>query len=101
MHTSKVHLTAALIAAVATLGACAPATATGGGVDSGPGADLYENHCLECHESTVHVRERHAARTFEEVQRWVRRWAQYRELDWNEDEIRAVSTYLNERYYRY
>lgn len=61
---------------------------------------LYENHCQDCHLSTVHIRSQRRADTLESLQAWVRRWAEDRELGWDDEAIRAVVDYLNQRYYR-
>ncbi len=61
---------------------------------------LYENHCQGCHQSTVHIRSQRRADSLESLQAWVRRWAEDRELGWDEEAIRAVVDYLNQRYYR-
>ncbi|OGI44905.1 MAG: hypothetical protein A2150_03235 [Candidatus Muproteobacteria bacterium RBG_16_64_11] len=61
---------------------------------------LYENHCQGCHQSIVHIRSQRRADSLESLQAWVRRWAEYRELGWDEEAIRAVVDYLNQRYYR-
>ncbi|MBI5611442.1 MAG: hypothetical protein HY942_00015 [Gammaproteobacteria bacterium] len=61
---------------------------------------LYENHCQGCHQSTVHVRSQRRADSLESLQAWVRRWAEYRELGWDDEAIRAVVDYLNQQYYR-
>ncbi len=65
------------------------------------GRALYENHCLECHESGVHVRARRKARSVAAIDGWVRRWAAYLELDWTEEEFGLVRDWLNGRYYGY
>jgi cytochrome c5 len=61
---------------------------------------LYENHCQGCHQSTVHIRSQRRADSLESLQAWVRRWAEDRELGWDEEAIRAVVDFLNLRYYR-
>lgn len=62
---------------------------------------LYENHCHRCHESLVHIREAHKAKTYEDVQYWVGRWAQELDVKWSADEIDSVVQYLNNMYYHY
>ena len=62
---------------------------------------LYENHCLSCHESMVHIRNAHKAKTFTDVQYWVGRWAQELEIKWSADEIDAVVQHLNDTFYHY
>ena len=60
---------------------------------------LYENHCLGCHESVVHVRERRQVKSLTEVQAQVARWSSYQNLRWNKEDVGEVVRYLNERYY--
>lgn len=62
---------------------------------------LYENHCQSCHTSLVHIRERHSARSLEDVRQWTRRWSRELHLPWSAEDIDDVSRYLNARYYRY
>jgi hypothetical protein len=62
---------------------------------------LYENHCLSCHASVVHIRDRHRAGSLVEVREWTRYWARELRLPWSEEEIDDVSHYLDARYYRY
>ena len=62
---------------------------------------LYENHCLSCHTSVVHIRDRRSARSLEDIRKWTRRWAGELHLPWSAEEIDDVSHYLNARYYRY
>lgn len=62
---------------------------------------LYENHCRKCHESQVHIRENHKARSFADVQGWVMKWQTHENLDWKADEILDVARYLADRYYKF
>jgi len=62
---------------------------------------LYENHCLSCHESLVHIRQDHKAKTYEDVQYWVGRWAVELDVKWSADEIDAVVQHLNDTFYHY
>ena len=62
---------------------------------------LYENHCISCHESTVHIREAHKAKAYADIQYWVGRWAEDLDLKWSADEIDAVVQYLNDTFYHY
>ena len=65
------------------------------------GQMLYENHCQECHTSIVHVQERRRARSMNDLEHWVRRWASELKLHWRADEISDVVDYLNQRYYKF
>lgn len=62
---------------------------------------LYENHCTSCHESLVHIRERHTVTSLPQLQAQVRRWADYAKLKWGKDEVEDVVRYLNNRHYRF
>jgi mono/diheme cytochrome c family protein len=61
---------------------------------------LYENHCQDCHRSTLHVREQRRAATRTALRGWVAHWAQETRLDWSGADIDDVTDYLNRRYYR-
>jgi Raf kinase inhibitor-like YbhB/YbcL family protein len=63
------------------------------------GRMLYENHCLACHESTVHIRANNKAHSQPEVLFQVARWAGDLQLGWQGDEIGDVSHYLYRRFY--
>ena len=39
------------------------------------GQALYENHCMSCHEATVHTREAHRATSLADLRRWVATWS--------------------------
>jgi mono/diheme cytochrome c family protein len=60
---------------------------------------LYENHCTECHESTVHVREHTKVKSLADLDAFVRRWSDYRKLGWGDAEVGAVREYLNLTFY--
>jgi mono/diheme cytochrome c family protein len=62
---------------------------------------LYENHCMGCHISTVHVREQRKSKTPAEVRAWILRWSAELKLGWSEDELADVYRYLNNRYYKF
>ena len=65
------------------------------------GKALYANHCLSCHESIVHIRDRKKAKTIEQLKSLVIRWANTTTLNWQQEEIDDVANYLNVRFYGY
>lgn len=69
--------------------------------DSVRGKLLYENHCLDCHESVVHMRDNHKVKSLDDLRAQVIRWAQDQKLEWGEVEVSDVVDYLDERYYHY
>ena len=68
---------------------------------SSRGELLYLNHCLVCHESNVHIREKHNAINFSAIQGEVTRWAKELQLKWSPLDVQNVADYLNNRYYHY
>ena len=68
---------------------------------SSRGELLYLNHCLECHESNVHIRNTQKAETINAIRGEVTRWAKQIELKWTLRDIEDVVDYLNNRYYHY
>jgi mono/diheme cytochrome c family protein len=68
---------------------------------SSRGELLYLNHCLICHESNVHIREKHSAINIGAIRGEVTRWAKELQLKWSPRDIEDVVDYLNNRYYRY
>ena len=62
---------------------------------------LYENHCMACHESVVHIRTRQQARTLPALRTQVQHWARYMQLRWGDEEIEEVVDHLNSQYYKF
>ena len=62
---------------------------------------FYENHCRDCHESNVHIREVQAARSLEAVRTQVERWQAVLKLEWSAEDVGDVAEYLNATWYHY
>lgn len=65
------------------------------------GQMLYENHCLSCHESIVHIRAKQRTRSLAELHGTVVHWAGYLGLRWGRDEVEDVVNYLDSHYYKF
>lgn len=65
------------------------------------GALLYDTHCIECHTAQVHWRDRQQARDWATLKAEVFRWQAAARLAWSEDEVDAVTDYLNDTIYRF
>lgn len=65
------------------------------------GKALYENHCVGCHEDTVHQRDAHKAKTLADIQQFVARWEKAQGLKWGDEERADVASYVNSKYYNY
>ncbi|MBO9648789.1 MAG: cytochrome C [Variovorax sp.] len=60
---------------------------------------LYTTHCVACHTTEVHWRDRRLATDWDSLQAQVSRWQAIGFLGWSDDDIAAVTKYLNESYY--
>jgi hypothetical protein len=65
------------------------------------GQMLYENHCMVCHESIVHIRTRQAVQSLPQLRARVQHWTHYLQLQWGQVEIEEVVIHLNTHYYRF
>lgn len=81
--------------------ACAALFASAASADSGRGKLLYENQCSACHESSMHVRGNHKAKSIAEIRAEVQRWSATQKLNWGPAEINDVTDYLDENFYHY
>ncbi len=62
---------------------------------------LYSTHCIACHTSQMHWREKRAATDWTRLKAEVRRWQRTAALNWSEADIVDVARYLNESIYRF
>jgi mono/diheme cytochrome c family protein len=72
---------------------------------SAPGASrgelLYRNHCIACHSTSVHWRDRRLVTDFGTLIAQVGRWEKNTGLGWSSEEILDVVQYLNATIYRF
>jgi mono/diheme cytochrome c family protein len=90
------------LAAALVLGACArpPPETPMAPVDASRGRLLYENACIACHTTQAHWRDKSIVTDWPSLVGQVTRWQAIARQNWNEDEIRDVAAYLNQRFYR-
>ena len=65
------------------------------------GQMLYENHCLQCHESEVHIREQRKVRSLKDLEEQVNRWVKELKVAWGDEEIADIARYLNRTVYKF
>ena len=87
-----------LIATVLALCAAVPAALA---QQPSRGELLYSNHCIECHTTQMHWRDRHVARDMPTLQAQVRRWQGQIGLQWTDEDIDAVAQHLNRTIYKF
>ncbi len=61
---------------------------------------LYGTHCLTCHNSQMHWREKKQVVDWASLRAQVRRWQATDQLAWSDEDIDHVARYLNETFYR-
>lgn len=69
--------------------------------EEGRGEMLYQNHCVACHTTQVHWRDQRLAKDWPSLRAQVRRWERNTGLTWSEEDVEAVSQYLNQLYYQF
>jgi hypothetical protein len=69
--------------------------------DASRGELLYSTHCVFCHTTEVHWREKKVAADRAGVQAQVVRWQDNLGLKWSNDDIAEVARYLNAAFYHY
>ncbi len=69
--------------------------------DAARGELLYSTHCIACHTTQVHWREKKLATNWASLQSEVRRWQGISKLGWGNEDIEEVARYLNVIYYHY
>jgi mono/diheme cytochrome c family protein len=62
---------------------------------------LYTTHCIACHTTEVHWRDKRAASNWPALKAQVRHWQDAASLAWSEGDILDVSRYLNEATYHF
>jgi mono/diheme cytochrome c family protein len=86
----------ALLAACMLAGAlaCTPAASA-----QSRGELLYATHCIACHTTQVHWRDKKLATDWNSLKLQVRRWQAVAALDWSEDDVLEVTRHLNDSFY--
>ena len=62
---------------------------------------LYTTHCISCHTTEMHWRDKRSASNWAGLKVQVRRWQGAASLAWSDDDVLEVSRYLNDSIYRF
>jgi hypothetical protein len=62
---------------------------------------LYTTHCIACHTTEMHWRDKRSASNWPALKTQVRRWQDAASLAWGDSDILDVSRYLNETIYHF
>ena len=75
---------------------------TAGVAESDVDADaLHDEHCMSCHGTEVYTREDRMIQSLPALETQVRRCENVRGLRWFDDEVTAVTNFLNEHFYKF
>jgi len=99
-HSRMMRTTAILVAATVFAASLATAQAPPGSAPS-RGELLYATHCIACHTTQVHWRQKKLATDWASLNEQVRRWAANGGLGWSDEEVVDVARYLNATQYRF
>ena len=69
--------------------------------DVSRGELLYSTHCVACHTTQVHWRDKKLATDWKSLKAQVSRWQNASGQSWGEQDITEVARYLNTLYYHY
>ena len=95
MQTGKRILAAGVFAVIYAIASAQPA------MTASRGELLYATHCVACHTTEVHWRQKKLAVDWMSLNQQVRRWAGNTGLNWSNGDIDEVARYLNGAYYRF
>jgi len=81
--------------------AAAPVLAQPPGSDVSRGELLYKTHCIGCHTTQMHWREKKLGTDWASLRAQVALWQANTGLGWSDEEIAEVTRYLNTHYYHF
>lgn len=84
------------ILACLLLGCALPALAA----EPSRGQLLYETHCVACHSTQMHWRDKRVVQDWASLLGQVGAWQARAKLNWSAADIEAVATHLNQAIYR-
>ena len=65
-----------------------------------PEQTLHDTYCIMCHDTQVYTRETRVANDYESVRVEVNRWQTNLSLNWSQEQIDRMTTWLAKRYYK-
>lgn len=69
--------------------------------DSARGQQLFETHCIKCHDTGIYKRAQPKVRSWPALLNEVRQWQTEGGQRWSVEEIDDVAAYLNKRFYKF
>lgn len=69
--------------------------------DTAAAEELYQSHCIQCHGPEVYTREDRKVSSLPGLERQVQRCELALGLKWFDEDIGAVTDYLNDQFYKF
>jgi hypothetical protein len=69
--------------------------------DTGHGKSLQQKNCMSCHDDGMYTRDNRRVSSLDGLQKQVMRCEQSLGLKWFDDDVTAVTEYLNTSYYHF
>lgn len=91
------HILSAALLACGALAQAQPVPSTA----PSRGQLLYTTHCISCHTTDMHWRNKRQAYDWESLKTQVRRWQGNTGLQWADADITEVARYLNDTIYQF
>jgi mono/diheme cytochrome c family protein len=101
LFTLRYLLSLLALACGAALAQAPPAPAGAALVPKSRGQALYDTHCIACHNTQVHWRDKKLVVDWASLKGEVRRWQASAGQWWSEADIVEVTRYLNDNIYRF
>ena len=100
-HTHDDGLRSLLLAALCVVFGAATDAGAQPARDASRGELLYSTHCIGCHGTQVHWREKTLVTDLASLRAQVVRWQKTTDLKWSDEDIAEVTRYLNVLHYHY
>lgn len=68
---------------------------------SDPGKELHEGNCVRCHDTQLYLRDTSKMKSLDNLQSQVQTCVTNLGLTWFEEEVSAVTNYLDTQYYQF
>ena len=62
---------------------------------------LYSTHCIACHKTQVHWREKKLVTDWTSLKSEIQHWQEISKLGWNNEDLEDVARHLNTVFYHY
>lgn len=101
LHFNRSFVTAVFAVFALSHGALTQAQAQTPGQAQSRGEMLYSTHCIACHTTEIHWRDKSLVTNWDTLKKQIQRWQGVAGLGWSEADMLEVARYLNQIHYRF